>query len=263
MKRSTYRLPAEYLAFATALFLLIVVIGLTIYFGQVWLTLLMITFGIFVTLTVQKMSADQVKDSQTVTYETFPMLAAVNNELRQRLPVPEYRLVILLDAGSYYVSTEHVRGKPTIFIGEALAYELTMAEARFVIGRELGHIWLRHTRWYRLLGITQWSMGYGWLSVFVIGFTWWKRLTEYSADRVGYALCPDLETAVVGLIKSVGGKFIDEASFAEVLSQINAEDDSFWNKLARVMADMPFATRRITALRKFAATHPVKPVAIG
>jgi Zn-dependent protease with chaperone function len=122
-------------------------------------------------------------------------------------------------------------------------------ELRFLVGRELGHIYARHTRLTSLLspaGSDNPILG------FVMGP--WLRRTEYTADRVGLLCCGGYDPAMRAILttqfQDVAGA-IDPTPFAEQHDEIETDPSL---RVGELISREPYATHRVHELRVFAAS---------
>jgi Zn-dependent protease with chaperone function len=130
-------------------------------------------------------------------------------------------------------------------------------ELRFIIGHELGHIALGHTWLNTLVGGMAGIPGASILSaVLRLAFLSWNRACELSADRAGLLACGRPEKAITALIKLVAGPTgHTQAGLELAYHQIDAEDDTVWGSLNEALGTHPMLIRRITELRRFAASN--------
>lgn len=123
-------------------------------------------------------------------------------------------------------------------------------ELTFIIGRELGHICAGHARFTSLLSVN------GNENVLVsLIFGAWLRRTELTCDRVGLLCCGSLDAAMRAIVIASFhsfGRRIDHTLFAEQTRDIHADSVL---RMGEVLGAMPYATRRIEAMREFYATE--------
>lgn len=123
-------------------------------------------------------------------------------------------------------------------------------ELTFMIGRELGHIASGHARFTSLLSVN----GNENALVSLI-FGAWLRRAELTCDRVGLLCCGSLDAATRAIIVAsfhAFGRKIDHVVFAEQARDVNADSVL---RLGELLGSMPYATRRIDAMRGFFATE--------
>lgn len=123
-------------------------------------------------------------------------------------------------------------------------------ELTFMIGRELGHIASGHTRFTSLLSVN------GNENVIVsLIFGAWLRRTELTCDRVGLLCCGSLDAAMRAIIIAsfhAFGRKINHVLFAEQSREIHSDSVL---RFGEWLGAMPYATRRIDAMREFFSTE--------
>src|ERR671921_142282 len=118
-------------------------------------------------------------------------------------------------------------------------YEKNKEALAFIIGHELGHLRLGHTRlWYQL------STAYVDRVPLLGGFL--SRAREFSCDRHGAYLAPRGEE---GLLLLAAGRYVyKEVNVGELLEQAR-RFRGFWPTLAQLPQSHPFTVRRLKVLR--------------
>jgi Zn-dependent protease with chaperone function len=133
-------------------------------------------------------------------------------------------------------------------------------EIQFIIGHEMGHICLGHTKLNTLVGgmagipsnITSAILMH-------LAFLWWNRACEYSADRAGILACGKPNKAISALIKlEAGSSMHDQESLARAIQRIETEDDDVLNNLGEALATHPMIVRRIEEIRKYGTSNEYK-----
>lgn len=122
-------------------------------------------------------------------------------------------------------------------------------ELAFVIGRELGHIAAGHVRYLTLLSS---NGNENPLVAFVFGA--WLRCCDYTCDKVGMLVCGSLDAATRAIAISSFHEFgrkVDMSQFAEQGREIAKDSMLRWGEW---LAAEPYATNRISALRRFASS---------
>ena len=123
-------------------------------------------------------------------------------------------------------------------------------ELTFMIGRELGHIASGHTRFSSLLSVN------GNENVIVsLIFGAWLRKTELTCDRIGLLCCGSLDAAMRAIIIASFhgfGRKIDHMLFAEQSREVGSDSVL---RIGEWLGSMPYATRRIDAMREFFASQ--------
>jgi Zn-dependent protease with chaperone function len=117
-------------------------------------------------------------------------------------------------------------------------YEKNKDALAFIIGHELGHLRLGHTRlWYQL------STAYVDRVPLLRGFL--SRAREFSCDRHGAYLAPRGEE---GLVLLAAGRYVyKEVDLEELLKQAKSFR-GFWPTVSQLPQSHPFTVRRLKAL---------------
>jgi Zn-dependent protease with chaperone function len=120
---------------------------------------------------------------------------------------------------------------------------------RFIVGHELGHIRLGHTRlWYQL------SVAFSGL-IPLLG-PYLSRLRELSSDRHGAWFEPE---GADGLVLLTAGRYIyRQVRLRELLEQAR-RSTGFWNGVAQLPLSHPFTVRRIARLDRLGLIHEPPP----
>jgi hypothetical protein len=127
--------------------------------------------------------------------------------------------------------------------------QLADDELTFLVGRELGHIYARHTRLTSLLS----SAG---SDNPILGFVMgpWLRRTEYTADRVGLLCCGESNAATRAILTTQFqnvANAIDPKAFLEQREEIEGDSSL---RIGEWISREPYATHRIHQLRSFEAS---------
>lgn len=111
---------------------------------------------------------------------------------------------------------------------------------RFIVGHELGHIRLGHTRlWYQL------SVAFS--GVIPLLGPYLSRLRELSCDRHGAWFEPE---GGDGLVLLTAGRYIyQQVRLPDLLDQAR-QNVGFWNTVAQLQLSHPFTVRRIAVLSR-------------
>ena len=118
-------------------------------------------------------------------------------------------------------------------------YEKNKDALAFILGHELGHLRLGHTRlWYQL------STAYVDRIPLLGGFL--SRAREFSCDRHGAFLAPRGEE---GLVLLAAGRYVYKKVDVEELLEQAHEFRGFWPTLAQLPQSHPFTVRRLKVLR--------------
>ncbi len=123
-------------------------------------------------------------------------------------------------------------------------------ELTFMIGRELGHIASGHTRFTSLLSVNGNEN-----PIVSLIFGAWLRKAELTCDRIGLLCCGSLDAAMRAIVIASFhgfGRKVDHLVFAEQSREVHADAVL---RLGEWLGSMPYATRRIDAMREFFATE--------
>jgi Zn-dependent protease with chaperone function len=123
-------------------------------------------------------------------------------------------------------------------------------ELTFMIGRELGHIASGHARFTSLLSVNGNEN-----AIVSLVFGAWLRKAELTCDRIGLLCCGSLDAAMRAITIAsfhAFGRKIDHEVFAEQSREVGADTVL---RLGEWLGSMPYATRRIEAMRQFFATE--------
>jgi hypothetical protein len=203
-----------------------------------------------------------------VTPATFPPLAPIVDELRARFDLPRTRVYISREAPATGY-TVGVREPYAIVMSAATVGMLTPDEFKFLIGREMGHIKLRHTWAATVLGSASMHLpeplSYL-LKVRTVLFGSYQHAQELSCDRIGVIATRDVKPALSALIKqglgTVKGGQIDIASLAPQAEALRNGLSGTSLKLMQRMSAQPFAVSRLLELIEWAGPPAEeKPVA--
>jgi Zn-dependent protease with chaperone function len=174
----------------------------------------------------------------------FPEIHAVKEDFARRLELsrgPE--LYLMSGNGTLNAFAASTFGYDFVVIHSELfsnTYEKNKDALAFIIGHELGHIRLGHTRlWYQL------STAYVDRVPLLRGFL--SRAREFSCDRHGAYLAPWGEE---GLVLLAAGRYVyKEVDVEELLKQAKMFR-GFWPAVAQLPQSHPFTVRRLKALRE-------------
>ncbi len=122
-------------------------------------------------------------------------------------------------------------------------------ELAFMIGRELGHIAVGHTRFLSLLSV---NGNENPLISFIFGA--WLRRCTYTCDKIGLLCCGSIDAAVRAIALASFHEFgrkIDYAAFAEQAREVESDQALRWGEW---LSSEPYATVRIGALQRFVAS---------
>jgi hypothetical protein len=178
----------------------------------------------------------------------FPELFAVVERAAAKLGVPVPQIFVRDDIFVPVAALGTGEPYALVFSNHYIEH-FTEAELEFLAARELAHIAAGHTRLTSLLSASGRENP---LTSVIFGA--WLRRTEYTVDRVALA-CTGSIDAALSAISIVTfhrlGRKIDMGMLVEQQREINA-DPAF--RMGEWASATPYATTRIIALRRFAAT---------
>jgi Zn-dependent protease with chaperone function len=172
----------------------------------------------------------------------FPDIHALKEDFARRLELRRDPEIYLISGnGTLNAFAASTFGYDFVVIHSELfsnTYEKNKDALAFIVGHELGHLRLGHTRlWYQL------STAYVDRVPLLGGFL--SRAREYSCDRHGAYLAPQGEE---GLILLAAGRYVyKEVDVEELLEQAH-RFRGFWPAVAQLPQSHPFTMLRLRAL---------------
>lgn len=255
-KTTAYRYPRERLILAITLLLVLLVIALTA-------TATICLSGVFVLIMVALSFAANrrhhqalVRQAVRVTPQETPGLAALATESAARLQVESVDVYVAphrsLNAYTFGLSSPRV-----VVLHAPLLKVMDADEMRFILGHELGHVRLGHTRLNSLVGgMAGIPSPFVASAVLAMAFLWWNRACEFSADRAGLLACGDPRKAVSALVKlAAGADARTRAELERAFRRIEAEDDHILGELGEMLTTHPMTIRRIEELTSYARSN--------
>jgi Zn-dependent protease with chaperone function len=172
----------------------------------------------------------------------FPDICAVKDDFARRLNLrrdPEF--YVMSGNGALNAFAASTFGYDFVVIHSELfsnTYEKNENALAFIIGHELGHLRLGHTRlWYQL------STAYVDRVPLLRGFL--SRARELSCDRHGAYVAPQGEE---GLVLLAAGRYVYKQVDVEQLLEQAQRFRGFWPTVAQLPQSHPFTVRRIRVL---------------
>ena len=172
----------------------------------------------------------------------FPDIYAVKEDFARRLELRrEPEIYLMSGNGTLNAFAASTFGYDFVVIHSELfsnTYENNKEALAFIVGHELGHLRLGHTRlWYQL------STAYVDRVPLLGGFL--SRAREFSCDRHGAHLAPQGEE---GLVLLAAGRYVyKEVDVDELLEQAKMFR-GFWPAVAQLPQSHPFTVRRLKVL---------------
>src|ERR671915_309412 len=172
----------------------------------------------------------------------FPDIYAVKEDFARRLGLKRDPEIYLMSGnGALNAFAASTFGYDFVVIHSELfsnTYEKNKDALAFIIGHELGHLRLGHTRlWYQL------STAYVDRVPLLKGFL--SRAREFTCDRHGAYLAPRAEE---GLVLLAAGRYVyKDVDVGELLEQAR-RFRGFWPVVAQLPQSHPFTVRRLKVL---------------
>jgi Zn-dependent protease with chaperone function len=253
---AAYRYPHERLILAVTLVLVLLVIALT---AAATVCLSAAFIAIFFAISYAMTRAQHqalVAQAYPITARTSPALAGIVARVVARLrPTPVEAFVApnaLLNAYTFGITPPNV-----LVLHSGLLDVMDADEMRFIVGHELGHVRLGHTRLNSLIGgLAGIPSPLGASALLALAFLWWNRACEYSSDRAGLLACGQLDKATSALVKlAAGSEATSQSGMERALRQIEAQDDTAAGSLGEALSTHPIMVRRIEQLRRYAGSR--------
>jgi Zn-dependent protease with chaperone function len=236
---------------------------------RVWLVVLLALIATW-TCDVVGQSAREwqlVARAAEITPSTIPDHSPIVDDLRARFDLPRTRVYISREA-PVVGYTVGVREPYAIVMSATTVGILTHDEFRFLVGREMGHIKLRHTWAATLLGSANMHLpdplAYL-LKARGILFGSYQHAQELSCDRIGIIATRNVEPALSALIKqsfgAIKGSQIDIASLAPQAEALRGGLSGTSLKLMQRMSAQPFVVSRMLELIEWAGPPAERPAA--
>ena len=174
----------------------------------------------------------------------FPDIYALKEDFARNLGLKrEPEIYLMSGNGTLNAFAASTFGYDFVVIHSELfsnTYEKNKDALAFIIGHELGHLRLGHTRlWYQL------STAYVDRVPLLKGFL--SRAREYSCDRHGAYLAPQGEE---GLVLLAAGRYVyKDVDVGELLEQAQ-RFRGFWPVVAQLPQSHPFTVRRLKVLHE-------------
>ena len=172
----------------------------------------------------------------------FPDIYAVKDDFARRLNLRRDPEIYLMSGnGALNAFAASTFGYDFVVIHSELfsnTYERNKDALAFIVGHELGHLRLGHTRlWYQL------STAYVDRVPLLGGFL--SRAREFSCDRHGAYLAPQGEE---GLVLLAAGRYVYKQVDVEQLLEQAQRFRGFWPVVAQLPQSHPFTVRRLKVL---------------
>jgi Zn-dependent protease with chaperone function len=193
--------------------------------------------------------------SVKVSSRQFPHLHARVVECAEMLDIPTPTVYVTesphVNAGTFGTNEEAF-----IIVNSALVDKLDVAEVKFVIGHECGHIQNNHVVYHTAARFMAQGIGVyvKWASLPAsMALDAWSRRGEVTCDRAGLICCKDEEVALKSIMKLAVGseKLFDEMNLDEFLGQLEGVQEGF-GRFAELFQSHPYLPKRVKAIKLFA-----------
>jgi len=202
---TSYRYPNEQIVLALTLSLVFAVIAVTAVATLCGSALFVLAMLVFSYLLNRAHHNNLIEKAHSVTPQTQPELANLVKNCAARLGSGSFSTFIAPGNALNAYTFGLVEPQGVVMYAGVLSI-MDADELRFIIGHELGHVRLGHTRLNSLMGgMAGIPSPYLAAVLLYFAFRWWNRACEYSADRAGLLACGKPEKAASALIKLVGG----------------------------------------------------------
>src|SRR5918997_5762445 len=189
----------------------------------------------------------------------FPDIYAVKEDFARRLRLKrDPEIYVMAGNGALNAFAASTLGYDFVVIHSELfsnTYDRNKDALAFIVGHELAHLRLGHTRlWYQL------STAYVDRIPLLAGFL--SRAREFSCDRHGAYLAPQGEE---GLVLLTAGRYVYKQVDVDELLEQARRVPGFWPVMAQLPQSHPFSVRRLRVLYDlgFFGSHAENPVSEG
>ena len=222
------------------------------------------TFRSLVNVNADTAMGQTLAASIPVTAKNFPELNAVVDECTARIGIRRPYTVVSNRINGLNAMTFGSDDSPYLMLSSLMVRIMNMAQLRFVVGHECGHIAMGHVVCHTAVAT------FGSLSQLIpivgtaaykslsLPLNAWSRRSEITADRAGLFCCDDVELAKKTLLQLECG-FLDaeEIDMEAYLSQsMDYLKTGALRKLGEYGSSHPLTTKRIAALDLFANSVP-------
>ena len=242
INKNILREPGELLALYLGMAVLLFA-GFVFFDLNAWIVAILVVGSLgYILITKRQMFGN----SLLVSDQQFPEIDKIAKDISRKLGIVKPTVFIeqdpYLNAYAFGFQTPFL-----VVLSSALVEGLTNDELYFVIAHEIGHIYLGHTRWLSI--ISPLGRNNYFLSLL---YGSWQRKSEYSADKVGYAVLGDLNTAITTLIKlTVGSKLGKKVQYSGLLEQIMYGEKHRGANAGELLMTHPYVLNRIEKLMLF------------
>jgi Zn-dependent protease with chaperone function len=210
---------------------------------------------------------DTLADAVEITPETLPQYYPVVAELRERFGLPKTRIFVSRTSPMVPFAAG-LWGQTVVVFNMGVLLMFTLDEFKFLLGHELGHIKLGHTRIGALVGGAHMKLGgvSGSLRRLKRQLTArYQYAQELSCDRIGVLATHDVGPAVSTMIKWSGGMArgakMDLTTLAGQAEELQRGSAATAALVTRLSHAQPRLIERLRALTEWAGLPKPKPPA--
>ncbi|MHB2148293.1 M48 family metalloprotease [Calditrichota bacterium LG25] len=194
-----------------------------------------------------------------LTEKLFPHLFRICRQVLETLEFNEPVQFFVINDPETNASAILKEGKMKehlVILNSALIEKFDDKELKFIIGHEIGHIifeTVRLDKFFRALYPEIKNIPYQ----LVNQYFYWKKLSELSADRVGFISSPDLESAISTFFKLSAGIQLNkhDFNFAEYLKEVDRTLEQYIERNFVVHQSHPINLLRVKALSLFSKSR--------
>jgi Zn-dependent protease with chaperone function len=203
----------------------------------VWVIIIVLLVGLIVDHFRRKKALAHLKGSSIeINKEQFPEIYACVQTVAQRLGLSHTPAVYLTEGNTINASAIRLAGRQVVVLMDDIVYASLMSEEprtlTFIIGHELAHHALGHTKYFR--------------SQLRAMMKWLSRLDEFSCDAVANEIVGDKTVSAKALTLLTSGpqlfRFVNTAQLTEQTREVVADKQS---KKAEKHLTHPLLLRRL------------------
>jgi Zn-dependent protease with chaperone function len=177
--------------------------------------------------------------------DNFPDLYRILSDVRDRLDTPVDIDLYIAPGAEINAFTIGVK-RPLIVLTSPAVELLSLEELTYVIGHEVGHVKSGHVLYYQiadflpliagLVGSVTFGFGEFFTTGIQMALLYWKRTSEYTADRAGLLACQNAEVAWKALMKLAGlpTRYYDTVNTEDFLKQAREFKDLDIDTLSKI-----------------------------
>lgn len=211
----------------------------------------------------KKILPDIIGKTVHITENQFPHIYQLNLELSKKIGMDPLPVYVYEDF--YYGLECKGINTPWIEISSKTITDFTDKELLFLLARELGKVKMNYHYYHILLEEAEKAVHMQLFDQGVIKDSWklvmyrWSRLSHYSLDNFGYALCGDIASAISAISKTVlNSSFLAEQlhvpDYIKQSEDLQELDDDMY-LFTKMDERVPYAPHRIKSLIRYASSE--------